>query len=305
MNTPIQVEKFHTFTGHRGPVYTLQSAAEPNLFFSGAGDGLVVVWNLKTPGDGDLIAQLPNSVYAIQHLDKINLLVAGQNYSGIHLIDYQNKKEVASLQMTASAIFDIQHFENDLIIATGDGVITIIDVKKWMVKKRIAPTEKSARAISINTASGEVAVGFSDHFIRVFSLGNFQLKNEFKAHDNSVFTLAYSPDQKFLLSGSRDARLKVWDVQSNYRQAEQVIAHMYAINHIAFSPNGRNFSTCSMDKSIKIWNSEDLKLLKVIDKGRHAGHGTSVNKLLWTSFNNQLVSASDDRSISAWDLLFL
>jgi WD40 repeat protein len=45
--------------------------------------------------------------------------------------------------------------------------------------------------------------------------------------------------------------------------------------------------------------------LKVIDKGRHAGHGTSVNKLLWTSFKNQLVSASDDRTISAWDLLFL
>jgi hypothetical protein len=40
--------------------------------------------------------------------------------------------------------------------------------------------------------------------------------------------------------------------------------------------------------------------LKVIDKARHAGHGTSVNKLLWTP--NRLLSASDDRSISAWDI---
>jgi WD40 repeat protein len=60
-----------------------------------------------------------------------------------------------------------------------------------------------------------------------------------------------------------------------------------------------------MDKSIKVWDAQNLRLLKVIDKGRHAGHGTSVNKLLWTSFNNQLLSASDDRTISAWDLLFL
>jgi WD40 repeat protein len=57
-----------------------------------------------------------------------------------------------------------------------------------------------------------------------------------------------------------------------------------------------------MDKSIKVWDLEELKLLKVIDKARHAGHGTSVNKLLWTP--GQLLSASDDRSISAWDVEF-
>ena len=31
-----------------------------------------------------------------------------------------------------------------------------------------------------------------------------------------------------------------------------------------------------------------FKLLKVIDKSRHAGHGTSVNKLLWTDYQDQL-----------------
>jgi WD40 repeat protein len=59
-----------------------------------------------------------------------------------------------------------------------------------------------------------------------------------------------------------------------------------------------------MDKSIKVWNSNEFKLLKVIDKARHAGHGTSVNKLVWTSFNNQLVSASDDRTLSIWQIIF-
>jgi WD40 repeat protein len=51
-----------------------------------------------------------------------------------------------------------------------------------------------------------------------------------------------------------------------------------------------------------VWDTERLQLLKVIDKARHAGHGTSVNKLLWTSFESQLLSASDDRSISAWQI---
>jgi WD40 repeat protein len=301
----IQVNKLHTFTGHRDSVYTLQQANESHLFFSGAGDGMATLWNLKEKNDGELIAQLPNSIYALHHLNEKELLVIGQNYSGIHLIDYQTKKEIASLQMTTSAIFDIQSLANDLIVATADGIITIVDLEKWVVKRRIPLSEKSARAIAIHKPSMEIAIGFSDHFIRILSAEDYQLKHEFKAHNNSAFTLSYSPDGKFLLSGARDARLKVWDVHSSYHLAEEIVAHMYAINHIAFSPDGKYFATASMDKSIKVWETADLKLLKVIDKGRHAGHGTSVNKLLWTTFNNQLISASDDRSISVWDLLFL
>ena len=87
-------------------------------------------------------------------------------------------------------------------------------------------------------------------------------------------------------------------------QADEVVAHLYAINHIAFSPDGLHFVTGSMDKSIKVWNTKEMKLIKVIDKARHAGHGTSVNKLLWTSFDNQLISASDDRTLSVWKLEF-
>ena len=300
-----QVNKLHSFTGHRDCVYTLQGGDQLNLFFSGAGDGMVVAWDLQNPGDGELAAKLPNSIYALLHLVDKKLLVAGQNFSGIHLIDYLNNKELASLQLTTSYIFDIQSFENDLVIATGDGTVMIVDLEKWTVKKRITISEKSARAISINVLAGEMAVGFSDHRIRIFSLRDYELKQEIKAHQNSVFTLAYSPEGNFLFSGARDARLKVWDVRSNYSLAEEVAAHLYAINHLTFSPDGKYLATASMDKSIKVWRVDDLRLLKVIDKGRHAGHGTSVNKLLWTSFNNQLVSASDDRTISAWDLLFL
>ncbi len=301
----VQVTKLHTFAGHRDCVYTLQPGSKPNLFFSGGGDGMVVQWDLQQLGDGELIAKLNSSIYSLLHIADKKILIAGENYSGIHLIDYENKKELASLQLTTSAIFDVQHFENDLIIATGDGLLTIVDLEKWAVKKRIATSEKSARTIAINEKTGEMAVGFSDHCIRIFSLRDFELKQEIKAHTNSIFALSYSPDGKLLLSGARDAKLKAWDVLSSYTQTEEVAAHLYAINHLTFAPDGKHFATCSMDKSIKVWRADDLQLLKVIDKGRHAGHGTSVNKLLWTSYNNQLISASDDRTISVWDLLFL
>jgi WD40 repeat protein len=142
-------------------------------------------------------------------------------------------------------------------------------------------------------------VGYSDYCIRVFDLNSFQKKYEWIAHQNSVFTLAYSRDSKTLLSGSRDARIKTWDIENGYELKGEVAAHLYAINHLAISPDGNYFATASMDKSVKIWKAEELQLLKVVDKARHAGHGTSVNKILWIN-NEQLVSAGDDRVISNW-----
>jgi len=300
----IQVEKIHSLTGHRDCVYTVEGSDHPAHIFSAGGDGMIVRWNLSSPDEGELIAKLPNSIYAIHHISQRDLLIAGHNYEGIHVLDWKEKKEVASLKLSSASIFDIQSMNNDLIVASGDGSITIIDLENMMVRKKILTSEKSARVMAINAHTGEVAVGFSDYFIRIFSMEDYSLKYEFKAHENSVFALRYTPDNNFLISGSRDARLKVWDVSAGYTQAGEVVAHLFAINHLAFSPSGKHFVTGSMDKSIKVWDTKALKLLKVIDKARHAGHGTSVNKLLWTSFNDQLVSASDDRTLAVWTLKF-
>jgi WD40 repeat protein len=300
----LQVKKIHSLTGHRDAVYGLQPTSVEHLVLSCAGDGMIVLWDLNDPESGTLIAKLPNSVYAIHHQQTTGFLIAGHNYEGIHILDWKNKTEIGSLQMTSAAIFDIQSFGDFLFVASGDGAVTKVESKSLTVKNQVSASDKNARTIAINEELGEIAVGYSDHYIRVFDLDQLTLKKEWKAHDNSVFTLRYTPDGKFLLSGSRDARLKAWDCSNGYVKAAEVVAHMYAINHLDFSPDGKHFVTCSMDKSIKVWDASELKLLKVIDRARHAGHGTSVNKLLWTTFNDRLVSASDDRTLSVWNIIF-
>lgn len=302
MSTKVKVEKLSTFTGHRDCVYTLEPSMEPHLLFSAAGDGMVVQWNLDQPDQGQLIARVPASVYALHCQPVARWLWVGQNFEGLHLIDLDSRREIKSLKLTASAIFDIKSDGNALFVATGDGMVTVVDATTFAVRKHIKASDKSARCLAINPASGELAVGYSDHHIRVFDLATFALKHVIEAHTNSVFTLQYAPDGQYLLSGSRDAHLKIWDVANHYILAHSVVAHMYAINHICFSPDGKYFLSCSMDKSIKVWDAEAVKLLKVIDRTRHAGHGTSVNKLLWTDYRDQFVSCSDDRTLSVWKL---
>ncbi|MEQ9301507.1 MAG: WD40 repeat domain-containing protein [Cyclobacteriaceae bacterium] len=302
--TTVSVNKESTLTGHKDCIYTLAGLKDSQICYSGAGDGMVVAWDLADPENGQLIAKVPNSVYALALDERRNQLVLGHNYDGVHFIDLETRTERYSVKLTSAAIFDIQIFEDLCFVSTGDGELIAINISESpTIVKRMGMSDKSARALSVNPVDMELAVGFSDHLVRILDLKDLSVKHEISGHTNSVFTVRYSPDYQHLMTAGRDANFKVWDTMK-YQQQESIVAHLYAINHIDFSPSGKHFVTCSMDKAIKVWDLQTFRLLKVIDKARHAGHGTSVNKLFWSGYKNQLVSASDDRTISVWNLDF-
>lgn len=297
----IQVTKLHTLAGHKDSVYTLEGVSD-SQFVSGAGDGMIVLWDLNKPMDGHLIAKLENSIYAIHQESERGHLLVGHNYDGVHVIDWESQKELGSLNFTQAAIFSINSLKGFAFVGTGDGEVVVININELKIIHRITLSDQRVRSIAINPISSEIAIGYSDAVIRVLDLMNYKLLYELTAHAKSIFKLQYSPDFSRLISTSRDAHFKVWNANENYSFQEDIVAHMYTINDITYNSQGTLFATCSMDKSIKIWDASSYKLLKVIDKARHAGHGTSVNKLWWNNTNDQLVSASDDRSISVWDI---
>lgn len=296
----LNVIKIGTYTGHRDCVYVLEKSGETHRFFSAAGDGMVVRWDFTNPDQGELIAKVDNSVYAMVFVPEKEWLIIGQNFKGLHIIDLKTKTEIKNLHFTDAAIFDIIVASSHVYVASGDGKVYIFDLEDLSLKNILMFSDKSARCLAYNYHLGHLAIGFSDHAIRIVENGI--LIKELQAHSNSIFAVAYSPDGSELLTGGRDAHLKVWDAGNDYVAKTSIVAHMYAINDIVFSPDGHFFATGSMDKSVKIWDAQQHKLLKVIDKSRHAGHGTSVNKLYWSTFENLLVSASDDRSVSVWDV---
>jgi WD40 repeat protein len=298
----MKINKIDTFSGHRDCVYTLVATAESAQFFSAGGDGQIVLWDLSRPDVGSLVAQIPASVYAMAFDGVKNQLWVGQNYEGIQLIDPLKKTVIASSNITSSAIFDIQLFDNQAFVSQSDGVITVMDIENFAVKRHIKASNQSARCLAINKTKREIAIGYSDSLIRVFDIDDGNLKHTLTGHSNSVFTVQYSPCGQFLLSAGRDAHLRIWNIEPNYSAFKAIPAHLFAINHIVYSPDGHLFATCSMDKSIKIWEAATFKLLKVIDKARHAGHATSINKLWWSSYKQQLVSCSDDKKISVWEI---
>ena len=298
----IQVNKLHTLTGHNDCIYALVEGSDPRFFYTGAGDGMVVEWDLDQPKNGKLIAKLPHSIYALAVDRERNHLIIGHNFEGIHVIDLSESKEIWSLKLTDQAIFDIKVFGSSILVGTGDGVLTVVDRDEKAVKKHVKLSSKSIRVMSIAAGKKHLAIGLSDHSVKILDLADeLQPIANLGGHTNSVFALGFSPDESLLVSAGRDAQMKYWQT-ADYSLVDNVVAHLYAINYLSFKDDGKFLVTCSMDKSIKVWDALDHRLLKVIDKARNAGHGTSINKVLWSTYSGEVVSISDDRTIAIWQI---
>ena len=277
-------------------IYCLQALGQ-HCILSAGGDGKVVKWDAQNPSDGQVVAKLDSTIYAL--LVDENRLLVGENSRAVHMLDVPTNKVLRSVEIK-SPIFVIYRVADQYLIGTGAGELLCFNLDLTL-KKRLRLSEKSLRTIS--SKDGHIALGFSDNVIRLLD-DDFELKHELSGHTSSVFSTQYHPETKVLVSTGRDAHLKVWDRFNNYLLVQDISVHMYATNHIVLSPDNKYFATGSMDKTIKIWDAITFELVKVIDKVRHDGHTNSVNRLLWMKYDNLLVTCSDDRTIAVWDINF-
>jgi WD repeat-containing protein 61 len=306
MIAQLEVKKAKQFEGHSGAIYTLESADEKNKFFSGSSDNLVVEWNMKGQQQNKVAARLPAKAMALKYIPELNVLLVGQSLGGIHVIDLNKNEEIKLLQLHRQSIYDIQYLpEKECFwVAAGDGTLSVWSINDFSLITALKLCDKKIRSIAFSSVLNETAVGCGDGSIRIFDFETYEEKNIIKGHldDFSVNSVCYHPNGKHLLSGSRDAFLNVWDIETDYALINHIPAHNYAIYSIVFSPDMKLFATGSRDKTIKIWDAETFELLLRIDKSKHASHTHSVNKLFWSDFNNYLISTGDDKAIMVWEL---
>ncbi|MCX6352863.1 MAG: hypothetical protein NTX03_13545 [Bacteroidetes bacterium] len=291
---PQTLEKIHEFTGHKDGIYSLVAADNEDSFFSAAGDGMVIKWNIKTAEAGLVVARLSVAIYSLAFLQNQNILFSGTRFGGLYRLDLNTQKQTNYTELEGDVFSLLLLNETELIAATGNGIIYKINTEDGSIIHQTKLSEKACRVLVKHPKENKIASGWSDNFIRIIDADSLELKAEILAHANSVFSLGYSPNGKYIFSGGRDAILNIFE-EEILEKSNSLIAHLYTINDIQWQPNTKIFATASRDKTIKLWEAETLNLLQMITASTH-----SINKLLWV--DNYLIAAGDDRKIGVYVL---
>lgn len=292
----MEVTKVAQLTGHKDAVFGLDVSADGKIY-SGGGDGYVVEWQPDIELNGDLLATMSASVYAVKtHGD---LLIAGTANGELLVLDRIQRKSILHQKVFPGPVYDILVHDSRIILGGKNGVVVILDMDlKPIVQLRIA--EDNIRKMIAD--NGRIFFACSDNTVRITDAETLKPIRSIDAHDNSVFALALDSKNNRLFTGSRDATIKVWDMEDNSR-VFHVPAHMYHVNSLAFNPENQWLLSASMDKSIRLWDSETMQLLKVIDASKFGLHINSVNKVLWIG-TNRFISCSDDRTLGLFQVDF-
>jgi RNA polymerase sigma factor (sigma-70 family) len=194
----------------------------------------VRVWALAISPDSKTLA------FGLQDLNAIDRF-------DIRLVDVEKGKEKKSFpfgEEQGAEIRGVVFTSNDTLAVWGRdvserSVLKLFDVEKEKPKgvvhaKAPRDTDLTCFAFSSDGKSSALAI---DSTIRVAKPGKIETV-PLESHSEPIFSLAFSPDARFLVSGSRDNTVKVWDL-SNDQLLHTLTADDQPLNAVALSPDGR------------------------------------------------------------------
>ncbi|NXL42572.1 TBL3 protein, partial [Podilymbus podiceps] len=117
-----------------------------------------------------------------------------------------------------------------------------------------------------------------------------------KGHNKDINSVAVSPNDKLVATGSQDRLAKLWSC-SDCSLLGVFTGHKRGIWCVQFSPVDQILATSSADGTLKLWGLRDFSCLKTFE-----GHDASVLKIIFVSRGTQLLSSGSDGLLKLWTI---
>lgn len=296
----MDVKKTHQLAAHSGALYALTNGRTSNTLFSAGGDRVVAEWDLESGETNPFAIRTEATVYSLLNLE--NQLVIGTSNGSIHVIDLNSKKEVRHLKLHDKGVFHL-YLDNEhtrVYACCADGTVSVWNPEEWSLLWHLNLSTEKIRRAAQNENASLTAFACGDGKCIIIESKEHQIIYELDAHHESCNSLAFLPNG-YLVTGGKDAFLRVWNGNEGFSLIKEIPAHNYAIYDIIVNSSSQWIATSSRDKTIKIWDLEFNEKPLRLDRAKKGGHLNSVNGLMMLD-DNRFASCSDDRSVVIWQV---
>jgi hypothetical protein len=173
-----------------------------------------------------------------------------------------------------------------------EGDVLVFDeesVKPLKVEKQGLIT---AAALSSNY--NKLGVSYYNNVAKIFDLKTSKILFTLN-HDDAITDIAFSKNEKFIVTTSRDKTVKIWS--NDGRLLQTLNAHKDVVLCVDISDDGSKILTGSRDNTAKLWDVQTGTLLHTFE-----GHTYDILDVHFSPNGQKIVTASGDRTTKLWSI---
>ncbi|PYI27950.1 WD40 repeat-like protein [Aspergillus indologenus CBS 114.80] len=299
-------------------VASITISSDGHRIFSASCDGTTRLWDTATGAllqevQGYEVEQEPLWVTAALSPDCQKLACAAER-GKLKLRDISTGETLQHLNgHTDSILCASFSFDSQLLLSGADDMtLRLWDVATGMLLSTFEGHTNSVTGVvfssgmncplsSIQEREITVASCSRDKTIRLWDGVNGNLRKCLRGHTDTVWCVAFAPDNQQLASGGSDHTIRIWDVSKG--QTLRILEHASIVTTVAFSPNGRRLASCSSDSEVTIWDPASVwdtssgAPLETNDE-----HGTTYGSIAIAPDGRWLASAENRKKVRVWEL---
>ncbi|XP_078040294.1 connector of kinase to AP-1 [Augochlora pura] len=268
----LDVEPLYTFRSHTGPVLCLAMCSTGNQCYSGGLDGMIHCWTLPSanidPYDSyepSVLSQTlkghTNAVWGLSMYQSRSQLLSISADGTVKLWSPQSKSPLlhtyVSEQDGIPTSVDFIRDEPHKLVVAYEGACVVFDTETGESVARLEVNEtKGFNRVVAHPTLPLVVAAHEDRHIRFYDHRSATLAHAMVAHLDAVTSLAVDPHGLYLLSGSHDCSIRLWNMD-NKTCVQEITAHRKkfdeSILDVAFHPSRPFIASAGADALAKVY----------------------------------------------------